>query len=249
MPLSLVELWSSMGWFAKGIVFVLLLMSLLVATIAIRKLIDLYRIRVATLRFSPPFSDALAREDFRAAQNLIDTHHRSHLAMAFRRVFTTLTYHSHDRSLSTADIAAVQRLIDLNGLELFAWYRRGLRVLATIGATAPLVGLLGTTMGAVNAFSAMAAEGGDIAAVSAGIAQALVATALGLVVALPAVWFHSYFVDRIESLSMEITYTTKEFIGFLADHVAHRQRSAGSTVLELEQARGRTALGSEEMLS
>ena len=72
MQLSLIELWNSMGWFAKGIVFVLFGMSVYAAAIAIRKAMDLRRARRATLAFSAPFSKALEEEDFESASGLIE---------------------------------------------------------------------------------------------------------------------------------------------------------------------------------
>jgi biopolymer transport protein ExbB/TolQ len=216
MQLSLLELWGTMGLFAKAIVAILLIMSVFAATIAIRKSIQLYRAKRATLRFSPLFSQALANEDFVEAERLVEQYSQSHLAAAFRRVFPSITFHSQDHALSAVEIASVQRLIELNTLEQLARYRRGLGVLATIGATAPFVGLLGTTMGVVNAFTGMAVSGsGGLAAISAGIAEALVTTAFGLLVAIPAVWLYNYYLNRIDYLSMEVTYATKEFMDFL----------------------------------
>jgi biopolymer transport protein ExbB/TolQ len=112
-------------------------------------------------------------------------------------------------------------MIDLNNLEQLARFRRGLGVLATVGATAPFVGLLGTTMGVVTAFTGMAEAGsGGLAAISAGIAEALITTAFGLLVAIPAVWLYNYFINRIDYLSMEVNYTTKEFMDFLIRYEA-----------------------------
>ena len=130
-------------------------MSVYVATIIVRKQLQLSRARKATLKFSKPFSDALANEDFNAAEDLVNKHPHSHLAAAFRRVFPSLTFHSQDMALSAVEVASVQRIIDLNTLEQLAKFRRGLGVLATVGATAPFVGLLGTTMGVVKAFQGM----------------------------------------------------------------------------------------------
>ena len=80
-------------------------------------------------------------------------------------------------------------------------------MLATVGATAPFVGLLGTTMGIVNAFAGMAASGsGGLAAISAGVAEALITTAFGLIVAIPAVWAYNYFQTKIDNLTAEMTY-------------------------------------------
>ena len=221
MPVDLQELWAVMGWFAKAIVIILLLMSVFAATIAIRKSLQLWRAKRATLKFSPLFSQTLANEDFVEAERLVQEYPDSHLAVAFRRVFPSITFHSQDHALSAVEIASVQRMIELNTLEQLARYRRGLGVLATVGATAPFVGLLGTTMGVVNAFQGMAVTGsGGLAAISQGIAEALVTTAFGLLVAIPAVWLYNYYINRIDYTSMEITYATKEFMDFLLRYEA-----------------------------
>ena len=224
MQLSLLELWATMGWFAKGIVFLLFAMSIFSAAIAIRKAIELRRGKRATVRFSQPFSQALAEENFEAAAGLVEKHKASHLASAFRGVMENLLLFGKDRHLSAVEIASIQRTIELNSLEQLANLRRGLGVLATVGATAPFVGLLGTTMGVVNAFTGMATAGsGGLSAISAGIAEALITTAFGLLVAIPAVWLYNYFVNKIEYVGMEIQYAAKEFTDFMLKHEAHVQ--------------------------
>ena len=155
MQLSLLELWNTMGYFAKGIVFLLFAMSIFAASIAIRKLVELRRARKATLKFSEPFSDALAKENFKTASELVETHKHSHLAAAFRGVMDNLIAFGKDRRLSAVEISSIQRTIELNSLEQLANYRRGLGVLATVGATAPFVGLLGTTVGCAAARQAV----------------------------------------------------------------------------------------------
>ena len=94
-------------------------------------------------------------------------------------------------------------------------------MLATVGATAPFVGLLGTTMGVVNAFMGMAGGGGSggIGAISAGIAEALITTAFGLMVAIPAVWIYNYFQTKADFLTVEMTYSGKELIDYLIKNV------------------------------
>jgi biopolymer transport protein ExbB/biopolymer transport protein TolQ len=144
-----------------------------------------------------------------------------------------------DYALSAAEIASVQRLIELNTIEQLARFRRGLGVLATVGATAPFVGLLGTTMGVVKTFQGMGAEGGlgagGMNTVMAGIAEALITTAIGLGVAIPAVWLYNYFINRIDYVSMEITYASKEFIDFLLRYEAKLKAGEGGNVLEFER--------------
>jgi biopolymer transport protein ExbB/TolQ len=238
MGVSLLQLWGTMGLFARSIAFVLLFMSLLMAAMSIRKALLLRRSRRSTVEFSPEYSKALGDGDFARAEALVDEYEdKSHLAAAFRRVFKSLTFYSEDRVLSAAEIASTQRLIELNTLEQLARFRRGLGLLATVGATAPFVGLLGTVMGVVRAFTGMAVSGsGGLAAISAGIAEALITTAFGLVVAIPAVWLYNYFINRIDYISMEITYATKEFIDFLMRYESELQRGASSSVSHLELA-------------
>src|SRR5687768_17561885 len=108
MTLSLLELWSTMGWFAKGIVFILFGMSIFAAAIAIRKAVELRRARKATIKFSQPFSQALADENFGAAADLVEKHKASHLAAAFRGVMQNLILFGKDRRLSAVEISSLQ---------------------------------------------------------------------------------------------------------------------------------------------
>jgi biopolymer transport protein ExbB/TolQ len=106
---------------------------------------------------------------------------------------------------------AIQRASAVNLSDL----KRGLSGLATIGSTAPFVGLFGTTAGIINAFSSMALTGsGGIAAVSAGIAEALVTTAFGLFVAVPAVWAYNYFAGRVEGFNVEMDNSSSELLDY-----------------------------------
>ena len=216
MSVDLIQLWGTMGGFAKGIVYVLFLMSLLSLSTAFQRFWDLNRSRKQVVKFAPKLSAALEAADLDAAERAVQEHQKGHLAAAYRGVFSALKEHVSDRTLTATEVGAIQRTIDLNKLEQLARFRRGMGIMATTGATAPFVGLLGTTMGVVNAFTGMAAAGsGGLAAISAGIAEALITTALGLLVAIPAVWLYNYFSNRIEMVSMEIDYGSKEFMNFL----------------------------------
>jgi biopolymer transport protein ExbB/biopolymer transport protein TolQ len=120
-------------------------------------------------------------------------------------------------TITAADINSAERAVERQMLIIVSELKRGLGILATIGATAPFVGLLGTTMGIVNAFSSMMASGGggSLGAVAGGISEALITTAIGLVAAIPAVWFYNYFTTKIDFISVEMTYTSKELIDYL----------------------------------
>jgi biopolymer transport protein ExbB/biopolymer transport protein TolQ len=106
---------------------------------------------------------------------------------------------------------SIQRAAALTASDL----KKGVAALATIGSTAPFVGLLGTVVGVINAFQGIASSGsGGIGAVSAGIAEALVETALGLVVAIPAVWFYNYLTGRVEYFNVEMDNSSSELVDF-----------------------------------
>ena len=91
--------------------------------------------------------------------------------------------------------------------------RKGMNVLATVGSTAPFVGLVGTIVGIINAFVGMAESGsGGLASVSAGIAEALVATAVGIFVAIIGVWLFNYFTSHLEAIDNDIEVAIDEFM-------------------------------------
>ena len=91
--------------------------------------------------------------------------------------------------------------------------RRGLALLATIGATAPFVGLFGTVWGVVKAFGAIGAtRSADLATVAPGISEALIATAAGLIAAVPAVWFFNALSGHVRSLASELERFAVEFL-------------------------------------
>ena len=126
-----------------------------------------------------------------------------------------------DGSVTVADINSAERAVEREMLMTIVDLKRGLGVLATTGATAPFVGLLGTTMGIVNSFTGMATSGaGGISAIAAGVAEALITTAIGIGVAIPAVWAFNYFQTKIDNLTAEMTYTSKEMIDYLIKGVS-----------------------------
>jgi len=106
---------------------------------------------------------------------------------------------------------AIQRATALTAADL----KKGMGSLATIGATAVFVGLLATTIGVINAFNGIATTGsGGLGSVSAGISEALVGTAMGLIVAIPAVWFYNYLTGRIEFFNVEMDNSSSELVDY-----------------------------------
>jgi biopolymer transport protein ExbB/biopolymer transport protein TolQ len=221
MNLSLLELFKSMGNFAKGIVVVMAIMSIYSLTIMIQKWWGLRKAQAETRKFAPEFSQFLEEDNLTEAIKLAEGYKRSHVARVLGNALAEVKPLIQDGSVTVSDINSAERAVEREMLMTVVELKRGLGVLATVGSTAPFVGLLGTTMGIVNAFTGMASSGsGGLSAISAGVAEALITTAFGLLVAIPAVWMYNFFTTKIDNLTAEMTYTSKEMIDYLIKGVS-----------------------------
>ncbi|MDQ6737536.1 MAG: MotA/TolQ/ExbB proton channel family protein [Gemmatimonadota bacterium] len=221
MHLSLIDLWGQMAGFARGIVYTLAIMSVWTLSISIKKWWELKQAQNETRKFAPEFSQFLEEDNLVEAANLSDRYKKSHVARVLAGALQETRALVQDGSVTIADINSAERAIEREMLMTITDLKRGLGVLATVGATAPFVGLLGTTMGIINAFTGMAVSGsGGLSAISGGISEALITTALGLLVAIPAVWLFNYFQTKVDNLTAEMTYTSKEMIDYLIKNVS-----------------------------
>jgi biopolymer transport protein ExbB/biopolymer transport protein TolQ len=221
MEMSLLELYNTMGWFAKFIVYTLAFMSAYSTAILIQKWWSMRSAQAETRKFAPEFSQFLEEDNLTEAIKLAEGYKKSHVARVLGGALSEIRPLIQDGSVTVADINSAERAVEREMLMTVVDLKRGLGVLATVGATAPFVGLVGTTMGIVNSFTGMAASGsGGISAISAGIAEALITTAFGILVAIPAVWSYNYFTTKIDNLTAEMTYTSKEMIDYLIKGVS-----------------------------
>src|SRR6267142_3791930 len=221
MEMSLLYLFKTMGPFAKGIVVALAIMSIYSMTIMVQKWWSLRKAQKETIKFAPEFSQFLEEDNLTEAIRLAESYKKSHVALVLGGALGEVKPLIADGSVTVSDINSAERAIERNMLLEVTNLKRGLAVLATVGATAPFVGLLGTTMGIVNSFAAMGATGsGGLASIGGGISEALVTTAFGLIVAIPAVWLFNYFQIKIDNLTAEMTYTSKEMIDYMIKNVS-----------------------------
>src|SRR5712671_968475 len=220
--MSYADLWASMGPFAKGIVVVMFIMSAWSWAVSISKFLYLRKSQKETRKFAPEFSRFLQEEQLDGAIALAEKSKKSHVARVLGEALQEVKPLLRDRAtITAADINSAERAVERQMLIMLSEFKRGLGVLATVGSTSPFVGLLGTTMGIVQSFTAMSSGGasGGLAGIAGGISEALITTALGLLVAIPAVWFYNYFTTKIENLTVEMTYTSKELIDYLIKSV------------------------------
>jgi biopolymer transport protein ExbB len=222
MNTSMLKLWQDAGLFARGIVVVLAIMSVYSLTIVIQKLMKIKKSEAGTRKFAPQFSRAIQEENLDQAISLAEKTKDSHVARVLGGALAEVKPLLRDRAtITAADINSAERAVERQMMITLAEFKRGLGILGTVGSTAPFVGLLGTTMGIVNAFMAMSSGGasGGLAGIGSGIAEALITTAFGLIVAIPAVWAYNYFTTKVENLAVEMTYTSKELIDYLIKSV------------------------------
>ncbi len=141
---------------------------------------------------------------------------RSHLA---RLIETGLREWEQDWGEDDAELRfeTVRTALRHSTAESVAEMRRGFVVLGSIASSAPFVGLFGTTFGIINAFGAIALTGsGGLTAISAGVSEALITTAFGLFVAIPALWAYNALGGRVEQLSSELDRASDQLLLFLS---------------------------------
>jgi len=220
-----------MGWFAKGIAILLVLMSVISLSVAAAKLMRFSRMAKATRAFAPQFSAALEANNVPEALTLTEQYQKSHVARVLGESLREVAPLLDNPHAAGAAITSAERSVEREQILLANDLKSGLALLATIGSTAPFVGLLGTTMGIVNAFTGMSEGGAGLEAISAGIAEALITTAVGLIVAIPAVWLYNYFSGRLDTLFAELAYAGRELVDWMMTREANRTLGSGRSAV------------------
>jgi biopolymer transport protein ExbB/TolQ len=213
-------MWAQMGLVAKGVALILFIMSMWSFGVAIERIFTFTQARNQSKLFAPQVAKHLKDGRLKDAIALSSSknYRYSHLAKVVLAGLQEYQFQQEagGAALSREDLMdtvrrSIQRASALTASDL----KKGISALATIGSTAPFVGLLGTVVGVITAFQGIASSGsGGIGAVSAGIAEALVETALGLVVAIPAVWFYNYLTGRIEYFNVEMDNSSSELVDY-----------------------------------
>ncbi|MBK5298024.1 MAG: MotA/TolQ/ExbB proton channel family protein [Vicinamibacteria bacterium] len=223
--MDLIEMWGTMGWIAKGVAFILFFMSMWSFGVAIERIYTFTQARSQSKAYAPQVAKHLKDGRLKDAIALSSSKNfrYSHLAKVVLAGLQEYQFQQESGgSLSREDLVdsvrrSIQRATALTQSDL----KKGVNSLATIGTTAPFVGLLGTVVGVINAFAGIAATGsGGIGAVSAGISEALVETALGLVVAIPAVWFFNYLTGRLDYFNVEMDNSSSELVDYFIKKTA-----------------------------
>jgi biopolymer transport protein ExbB/biopolymer transport protein TolQ len=209
------EIMESMGLIAWTVVAILFLMSIYIIMIAIERLLTYSQARKQSRPYVSAVAEALKHGNLQEALSLGEQYNKSHLAKVLTSGLLEMQAHGKSSEIPGEALEASQRSIERAVSICVQNFKKGLSGLATIGSTAPFVGLFGTTIGIINAFQGMAKEeNAGIGAVAAGISEALVTTALGLLVAVPAVWFYNIFTNKIETFTVEMDNSSSELMDY-----------------------------------
>lgn len=220
------SLWMQMGPLAKAVVIVLFMMSAWSIGIMIDRLLAYSAARKQSRQFAPAVAGALREGKLDEAVKVADRFKKSHLAKVVVAGLQEFQAHQLSTEIPGEEVEASKRALERAEAIVHAELKRGVSGLATIGSTAPFVGLFGTVVGIINAFKGIATEKATgIGAVAGGISEALVTTAIGLFVAIPAVWMFNYFTNKIEAFDVEMGNSSSE----LVDYFIKRSQKAGAS--------------------
>jgi biopolymer transport protein ExbB len=211
-PLSL---WHQMGVLAKIVVVILFLMSGWSIGIMIDRWMAFSAARSQSRSFAPAVAGALKEGKIDEAIKVADRNKKSHLAKVVVAGLQEYNTQSGTTAGAEEELEASRRALERAEAIVHAELKRGLGGLATIGSTAPFVGLFGTVVGIINAFKEMSgAHASGLTVVAGGISEALVTTAIGLFVAVPAVWMFNYFTGRVEAFDVEMENSSSELLDY-----------------------------------
>src|SRR6476661_5333492 len=218
-------MYQSMGIVAKSVAVILLIMSMWSLGVGIERFFTYQQARNQSKVYAPQVAKHLkdGRLKDAIALSTSKNYRYSHLAKVVLAGLQEYQFQQESGGTMARDdlVDSVRRSIQRATALTQSDLKKGVNSLATIGTTAPFVGLLGTVVGVINAFNGMAATGsGGIGAVSAGISEALVETALGLVVAIPAVWFYNYLTGRLDYFNVEMDNSSSELVDYFIKKTA-----------------------------
>lgn len=209
------SMWNQMGWLAKAVVVALFIMSAWSIGVMIDRLIVYNAARKQSRLFAPAVAGALREGKLDEAIKIADRYKKSHLAKVVVAGLQEFRAHQVSTEIPGEIVEASSRALVRAEAIVHSELERGISGLATIGSTAPFVGLFGTVVGIINAFKGISTEKSTgLGAVAGGISEALVTTAIGLFVAIPAVWMFNYFNGMIKSFDVEMGNSSSELVDY-----------------------------------
>ncbi len=219
------SMWAQMGWMAKAVVIIMFIMSAISIGVMIDRYLAYRGARNQSRLFAPAVAGALRDGKLDEAIKIADRYKKSHLAKVVVAGLQEFRVHQLSTEIPGEAVDASRRALERASAIVHAELKRGVSSLATVGSTAPFVGLFGTVVGIINAFRGISTEKSTgLGAVAGGISEALVTTAIGLFVAIPAVWAFNAATNKTESFDVEMGNSSSELI----DYFLKRSQRSGA---------------------
>ena len=217
MQMGLMDMWAEMGTIARAVALILMFLSVVSIYLFIERQIVYFRARTKSKAVAPKLADLLKKGQIQDALTLSakKEYKGSHLARVTGAGIKEFLEGQQSNLSLEEQINTAQRGCERASNIFSQEMKRGLNTLATVATSSPFIGLFGTIFGIINAFRGMAVTGsGGIGAVSQGIAEALITTAVGIGVAIIALWCYNFLSTRIEVYGSEMANTSSEIVDF-----------------------------------
>ncbi len=216
MSFDLLKIFHEMDWMARGVTFTLLVMAIAGLGAFIERLIAYRRSRRQSLRLANEAGPLVASGEYRKLEDRIAAYPASHLGRLLAPAIRIYLDYERRRGRGLSVVELCRRELARQHEDMGTDLRRGLGILASVGSVAPFVGLLGTVVGIIAAFTKISTTGsGGLSSVAGGISEALVVTALGLVVAIPAVLAFNFLSNRADRIHQRLGTSAGQFIDHL----------------------------------
>lgn len=223
MEMTPQHLWESMGVPAKIVFFTLLAMLIASVYVLVERGMLYLKARGQSRGVGGAIAASLKDWNLEGARKIAAApeYKASYLAALLNAGLAELAIRSDAHG-----VEALKRALEKVQLEENARLRTGMNILATVGSTAPFVGLVGTIFGIINAFAVMAkVGGGDLTAISGGIAEALVTTAVGIAVAIVGVWIYNYYNAVLDDITKDMQTASQELVDWAEKYVLRQAES------------------------
>jgi biopolymer transport protein ExbB/TolQ len=212
---SVLQMLHQMGPVALAVVVILFIMSIWSLAVMIDRALYFNAARKQSREFAPKVAGALKDGRLDEAIKLGDRSKKSHLAEVVTAGLQEFRSFGSGGTITEEQVESSQRALERSEAIVHAKLKRGLGGLATIGSTAPFIGLFGTVVGILDAFQKIAtSKSSGIGQVAGGISEALVTTAFGLLVAIPAVMTFNYFTNKVEAFDVEMDNSSSELVDY-----------------------------------
>lgn len=225
MEFSIQELWSHTSLPVKGVIIMIVFMLVWCVYVTVERFIALGRARAQSRQLASEIVAPLSKNDAAEALKLAkqDRFKSAYLARLIVAGLGEFSARSDRHGIDAAN-RALSRTVITEGADL----RKGMNVLATVGATAPFVGLVGTVLGIINAFKVMGtSKSVDLTTLAPAIGEALITTAVGIMVALIGVWMFNYFTARIDAITQDMDVSIQELIDWCEKRILALRDAAG----------------------